>query len=80
MSDLFEFMLGDTHLLYNNFKPKFEASKDRIQMLKLKLSEDFKSGLLPLNQKEILEGRINALNKLHKRALNLLPIVKKIIS
>ena len=65
---------------YNNFKPKFESSRDRLEMLKLKLSEDFKSGVFPINQKEILEGRINALAKVHNRISRLLPMVKKIIS
>ena len=64
---------------YNNFKPKFESSGDRLEMLKLKLSEDFKSGVFPINQKEILEGRINALEKVYNRITKLLPIIKNII-
>ena len=66
--------------VYNNFKPKFESSRDRLEMLKLKLSEDFKSGVFPINQKEILEGRINAFGKVHNRISKLLPMVKKTIS
>lgn len=65
---------------YNNFKSKFESSGDRLEILKLKLSEDFKSGVFPVNQKEILEGRINALEKVHNRISKLLPMLKKIIS
>ena len=65
---------------YNTFKSKFESSGDRLEMLKLKLSEDFKSGVFPVNQKEILEGRINALGKVYNRISKLLPMVKKIIS
>ena len=65
---------------YNNLiKPKIESSKKRLDMLKSDLGEDFKSGALPIDKKEILQGRINALEKIHNRVFQLLPIVKKII-
>ena len=50
-----------------------------LEMLRLKLSEDFESGAIKLNQKEILEERINALVKIQNRLTKFLPIVEKIL-
>ena len=59
--DLGQLILGGG----NNFKSKFESSRERLDTLKLKLSKDFQSGVFPLNQKKIMEGRINVLEKVH---------------
>ena len=65
---------------YNNLlKPKVESSKIRLDMLKSNLGEDFKSGALPIDKKEILQRRINMLEKIHNRAYKFLPIAEKII-
>lgn len=66
---------------YNTLiKPKFESSKARLELLKLKLREDFKSGSIQSDKKEILENRINALEKIHSRIMKYLPISEKILS
>ena len=66
---------------YNNLiKPKIESSKDRLKMLKFNLNEDFKSGAIPLDKKERLVGRINALEKIHKRFYKFLPMAEKLIN
>ena len=81
--DFYEVIENLGHLIrgsYNNLiKSKIESSKNRLDMIKLKLGEDFKSGAIPLDKKEILQGRINALQKIHNRACKLLPLVEKII-
>ncbi len=64
---------------YNLLKPKIESSKERIEMLKFNLNEDLKAGRIPMDKKEILEGRINSLGKIHSRLFKFLPLAKKII-
>ena len=65
---------------YNNLiKPKIESSKNRLDLHKSNLGEDFKSGAIPLDKKKILEERINALEKIHKRLYQFLPLTEKII-
>ena len=76
VGDLRELMRGS----YKNLiEPKVRSSKKRLEMLRLKLSEDFESGAIKLNQKEILEERINALVKIQNRLTKFLPIVEKIL-
>ena len=75
IEDLGQLVLGS----YNNLiKPKFESSKDRLDRLKINLSEDFKSGAIPMDKKEILEGRIRALENIHDRVFQVLPLAEKI--
>ena len=65
---------------YNNLiKPKIESSKNRLDVLKSNLGEDFKSGSLPLDKKEILQERINELEKIHNRVSQYLPLIEKIV-
>ena len=65
---------------YNNLiKPKIESSKNRLDILKFNLEEDFKSGAIPSDKKVILEGRINTLERIQERMLQLLPLIEKII-
>ena len=65
---------------YNNLiKSKIESSKDRLEMLKLNLMEDFKSGAIPLNKKELIEARIYALEKIHNRVFKFFSLAEKII-
>lgn len=65
---------------YNNLiKPKIDSSKKRLEILKSNLREDFKSGALPLDKKEILQGRINELERIQKRVFQFLPLAEKII-
>ena len=64
---------------YNNLlKPKIESSKARLDRLKINLREDFKSGTIPMDKKEILEGRIKALENIHDRVFQVLPLAEKI--
>ena len=65
---------------YNNhIKRKIESSKDRLKMLRCKFKDDLKSGAIALDKKEILEGRIRALEKIYNRLIKFLPITEKII-
>ena len=60
-------------------KPRIESSKDRLAIIESSLKADIKYGAIPLDKKEILEGRINALKKIRRRMLKFLPLIEKII-
>ena len=66
---------------YNNLlKPRIQSSKDRLATLKFNLIEDNQSGAIPFKKKEILEERIQSLEKVHKRLIQSLPLAEKIIN
>jgi len=66
---------------YNNLiKPRIQSSKDRLVALKVNLKEDIKSGAIALEKKEVLEGRIQSLEKVHKRLFQFLPLAEKFIN
>ena len=66
---------------YNNLiKPRLQSSKDRLATLKVNLKEDIKSGAISFEKKEILEGRIKTLEKVHKRMFQFLPLAEKFIN
>ena len=79
----YEIIENLAHLIrvnYNNLiKPKIESSKSRLNTLKIKLEEDFKNGALPSDKTKILEGRINALEKIHNRVFKYLPLINKFV-
>ena len=65
---------------YNNLiKPRLQSSKDRLATLKVNLKEDIQSGAIALEKKEVLEGRIQSLEKVHKRLFQFLPMAEKFI-
>ena len=66
---------------YNNLlKPRIKSSKDRLAVLKVNLKEDIKSGAIPLEKKDVLEGRMQSLEKIHKRLSKFLPLAEKFIN
>ena len=66
---------------YNNIiKPKIRSSKERLASLKTCLDEDIKSGALPTEKEEMLRGRIQSLEKVHKRLFQFLPLAEKFIN
>ena len=66
---------------YNNLiKPRIQSSKDRLAALKVNLKEDIQSGAIPYEKKEVLEERIKALEKAHKRLFQFLPLAEKFIN
>ena len=66
---------------YNNLiKPKIRSSKERLASLKTSLDEDIKSGALPTEKEEMLRGRIQSLEKVHKRLFQFLPLAEKFIN
>ena len=66
---------------YNNLlKPRIKSSKDRLATLKVNLKEDIKSGVIPLEKKDVLEGRMQSLEKIHKRLSRFLPLAEKFIN
>ena len=66
---------------YNNIiKPKIRSSKERLASLKTCLDEDIKSGALPTEKEEMLQGRIQSLEKVHKRLFQFLPLAEKFIN
>ena len=66
---------------YNNLiKPRIQSSRERLASLKTCLDEDIKSGALPTEKEEILQGRIQSLEKVHKRLFQFLPLAEKIIN
>ena len=68
------------HTNFNNLiKPKIGFTKKRLDMLKVNLAEDLKSGKISSNKKEILEKRINELQQIQSFLSKLIPIVRKII-
>ena len=66
---------------YNNLiKPRLQSSKDRLATLKVNLKEDIQSGAIALEKKEVLEERIQSLEKVHKRLFQFLPLAEKFIN
>ena len=61
----------------NLIKPKLKSSEDRIASLKKTLQQEIKSGVLPITKKEILEDRIDKLERLHKKFFQFLPLIEK---
>ena len=67
--------------IYNNLlKPRIQSSKDRLATLKVNLKEDIKSGAMPIEKKDVLEGRMQSLEKIHKRLSQFLPLAEKFIN
>ncbi len=81
--DYYEIIEDMEHIIqvsYNSFiKPKIDYSKDRLATIEYKLEEDIKTGVIPLEKKEILKKRINTLSKIHKRVFKFLPLIEKMI-
>ena len=66
---------------YNNLlKPRIKSSKDRLALLKVNLEEDIQSGAITIEKKEVLEKRIQSLEKVHKRLFQFLPLAEKFIN
>ncbi len=65
---------------YNLLKPRIKSSKDILDTLKVNLKEDIKLGAIPLEKKDVLESRMQALEKIHKRFSRFLPLAEKFIN
>jgi len=65
---------------YNNLiKPKIKSSKDRLDILKFYLGEDFESGVISADKKKILEQRINTFKIYHNKIIKLMPLIERVM-
>ena len=63
----------------NLIKPRIKSSQGRLHALKSTFKKELQSGVLPIENKEVLTGRIRTLEKFHNRITQFLPLLEKIM-
>ena len=65
---------------YNNLiKPKISASEGKLSIIKKDFYDSVKSNVIPSQHKESLEKRIKSLEKIHRRIIQSLPLIERIM-
>lgn len=77
ISDLGNLIRGS----YNNLiKPRFTSSRERLDRLRQNLEKDIQSGAISSEESELLRTRLQTLEKLQRKASQILPLAEKLIN